>query len=254
MNRCFCVEAGADTSEPAISATESRRLTRVLRLGIGEPVELFDGQGCLAHARIAGIDGRRLILRRLAPPRRVAPPACRITLFQALIKGPRMDWLIEKAVELGVDRIVPLVSDRTVVKPSSPEKNTRKIQRWQQLCIEAARQCGRAWLPTISMPTALDDGLADWPSGAPLWQGSLAPDAIPLARALPAPVPPLAGMLIGPEGDLTGPEQTVARQAGAQPVSFGNLTLRSETAALYALAVMAAAWPVSGRTVAVAGA
>jgi 16S rRNA (uracil1498-N3)-methyltransferase len=154
-----------------------------------------------------------------------------------------MDWTVEKAVELGVSRIVPVISDRTIVRLDE-EDGVAKAARWSRVAEEAARQCGAAWLPAITPPSSLKACLPALAETAPVFVAALTPAARPLREALSAcaGTPPLAGWFVGPEGDFTAAELDALIQAGAIPVSLGPQVLRAETACLYGLCALNCAW------------
>ena len=154
-----------------------------------------------------------------------------------------MDWTIEKAVELNVSRIVPVISARTVVRLKAQE-GTLKVERWKRVACEAARQCGADWLPQIDAPVLLDNALALLAVSAPVLVASLYSGTKPLREAL-ATLPlqsRQAGWFVGPEGDFIPEEMARLCTAGAIPVSLGPLILRAETAAIYGLSVLGSRW------------
>ena len=214
-----------------------RYLTRVLRLRVGDSVTLFDGEDGEIPAQIVE-SGTRSARLSLGPRRRVVRTRPRITLVQAVPRGERMDLVVQKATELGVYRIVPVLSARTVAQPD-PEGRPR---RWRTIAQEAARQCGRADLPIIDPPQALAAALA---AVAPepsrrfiVWENA---QGSPLRRALEGSADQPVTLLVGPEGGFTDPEAVAAQSAGFAPVGLGPLILRSETAAIVAVALAQAA-------------
>ena len=231
--------AGACTLE----GEEARHLASVLRVAVGDAVEGFDGAGTVRALRVAAVGKRRVELVPEGPPTPVPRPACALTLFVCISKGSRMDWTVEKAVELGAARIVPVVSERTVVRLDACE-GALKADRWLRVAREAARQCGAGWLPRIDPPLSLDDTLPLLAGTAPVLVAALVPGAPLLRDALDAlpPQPPRAGWFVGPEGDFTGDELARLRAAGAVAVSLGRLVLRAETAAVYGLSVLNSRW------------
>jgi 16S rRNA (uracil1498-N3)-methyltransferase len=206
----------------------------VLRLKLGDTLNVFDGSGHEAQARITEIakDSVRLtILQQSSTP---ALP-CRITLAQAIPKK-NMDLIVQKATELGVSSIVPLVSDRSVVKP---DEDSKKTERWREIALEACKQCGNNWLPEIEAPQQAHDYLASLPKHDLKLIASLQPDAKPLKTILGEPANQKSVLiLIGPEGDFTPAELSLAKSAGCLPLSLGPLVLRAETAAIYALSIL----------------
>ncbi len=254
---------------------EARHLQTVLRVTDGETVELFDGRGQTAVARVVEAGRTGLQLERLAPPVCHEPRACQIVLFACISKGKRMDWTIEKGVELGVSRIVPVISDRTIVRLDEEDAG-EKVSRWTRVAVEACRQSGAAWLPVIDTPLPLAETGPLVRACAPVFVAALVPEALPMRQALanfraggtanspaelsqtggpdalafaPSPsrtamsVPPrTAGWFVGPEGDFTRAELQLLLANGAIPVSLGQQVLRAETAAIWGLCVLGAEW------------
>lgn len=218
-----------------LDADESRHLTRVCRKGVGDVVELFDGRGFATLARVveAGKDSTRLAAEADPLPGREA--GCLIEIGTAVPKGDRFDWLVEKAVEAGVARVVPLSTVRSVVDPRGS-----KLERLRRTVVEASKQCGRSRLMELAPPESLADFLARAdgvrmvadPSGEP-------PHAWPLI----APGATVR-LVVGPEGGLTDEETALARAAGWTPVRFAAAILRIETAVVAgASAILARAQP-----------
>jgi 16S rRNA (uracil1498-N3)-methyltransferase len=230
--RFFCPTRARD-GRIRLEGDESRHLSRVRRLGPGAVVEVFDGQGWAAHAEVmaVGKDWVDLAVREELHTDRAA--ACRLTLATAVPKGERFDWLVEKATELGVDRLVPLVTERSVVDPRAA-----KLERLRRLVIEASKQCGRNRLMVLEKPIAWADWLKE-PS-----------QAAPRLVAHPVGLPPWlwtkarrgseAALAVGPEGGFTKDEIAAARGAGWQIANLGATLLRIETAALAGCAAILA--------------
>ncbi|CAB3777300.1 16S rRNA (uracil(1498)-N(3))-methyltransferase [Pararobbsia alpina] len=218
------------------------RHLQVLRLQTGDAVTLFDGTGGEYPATLGEI-GKRHAAALLGEhqAREVEPPYA-VTLVQGIAGGDKMDWLIEKAIELGVRRVVPLVTVRSVVRLSG-ERAQRRAEHWRALACAACEQCGRNRVPQIDAPAPLDrwldsKGMADGPLRlmlSPRAQGSL--ELLPEA----APAVPVE-LLIGPEGGLSADEETAALAAGYLPISLGSRILRTETAGLAMLAALATRW------------
>ncbi len=243
MHRCLVKteELLADTF--TLGRDEARHLQTVLRVKPGERVLLFDGQGRTRTAAITAVEKHGLSLTSETPPQTHPRPACALTLFACVSKGKRMDWTVEKAVELGVARVVPVISDRTIVRLDSDDGET-KADRWLRVAEEAARQCGATWLPEIATPVTFKAGLPLVAQTAPVFVAALTPAARPLREALAAHAapPPRAGWFVGPEGDFTPAELDALLATGAIPVSLGQLVLRAETACLYGLCALNCAW------------
>jgi len=243
MHRCLVKTEELLADALTLGRDEARHLQTVLRVKPGERVTLFDGQGHTRQAVITSAEKRGLSLETEKPPQSHPRPACAVTLFACVSKGKRMDWTVEKAVELGVTRIVPVISDRTIVRLDADDGDA-KTDRWLRVAEEAARQCGAAWLPEIAHPVPFKDCLAVVRQTAPVYVAALTPTAEPLRVALaahPEP-PPQAGWFVGPEGDFTSAELDALLGAGAVPVSLGQQILRAETACLYGLCVLNCAW------------
>jgi 16S rRNA (uracil1498-N3)-methyltransferase len=173
-----------------------------------------------------------------------APLRCKIVLGQAIPKGKNMDLIVQKAVEIGAAEIVPIISDRTVVQLDS-ESASQKQAKWQQIAIEAAKQCGQNWLPRVHAPKKLTEFFSASERAFDLRLiGSLQPDAQQLKRILETyesergDRPRSVLMLVGPEGDFTPAELALARRHGCQPITLGPIILRVETAAIYCLSVL----------------
>jgi 16S rRNA (uracil1498-N3)-methyltransferase len=211
---------------------------RVLRLRAGDPVALFNGQGGEYAARILAIGKHdvTVALERHDPVERES--SLPVTLVQAVSSGERMDITIQKAVELGVSRIVPVESERCVVRLKG-ERAAKRVAHWQQVTISACEQCGRNRIPEVRMISPLDVWLAAEKNDALRWM--LLPGADTALRDLPRPQKPIE-LLVGPEGGLTDAEVEAARRAGYQPVRLGPRVLRTETAALALLAALQALW------------
>lgn len=214
----------------------------MLRLREGARVDVLDGEGRVAPARLEGT-GSHAAMRLCFDPSevlRVPRPQPEIVLYSCVLKAPRMDLLIEKVTELGVSRVVPLLSERVLVRLDGGQRRKRS-DRWRRIAIGAAKQCGTAWVPVIDDAQALPDAEADWRARDLCLVGALRADAVPIRDALrsqAAQAAASAGLLIGPEGDFTEAEIAACIGAGAVPVSFGSLVLRAETAAMFALSVV----------------
>jgi 16S rRNA (uracil1498-N3)-methyltransferase len=223
-----------------LDGDEHRHVARVLRARPGDALTLFDGAGTEIEARVVSVGAREAELalgeRRAAP---AAAPAVAITLLVAVPRGERMDWLVQKTTELGVARIVPVSSERSVARP---EAGTARRPRWEKIAREAARQCGRADVPLVDEPTDLAAALAaaDLPQRRlALWEGERTRS---LGAALAAaPGAEATAVLIGPEGGFAVEEVALAEKAGFAPVGLGPRILRVETAAIVAVALIQAA-------------
>jgi len=238
MHRFFLEPDQWNAASPALNAHESHHALDVLRLGSGDRLTVFDGSGGEATAQIVAVEGRHAQLR-VMPKTQTAPLPCAITLAQAIPKGKNMDFIIQKAVELGASRIAPLLSDRTVVHLNAAEA-AKKRDKWREIALEACKQCGQTRIPEISLPRSPK---AFFESGEKFdlqLIASLQPDARKMKEALTeVAAPKSACVLVGPEGDFTPAELALAKSSGCMPVTLGPIILRTETAALYCLSVLA---------------
>jgi 16S rRNA (uracil1498-N3)-methyltransferase len=203
---------------------EARHLARVRRLGAGCMVEVFDGHGFARAAEVVAADRDRVELAPIGEPLPDRSPACHLTLATAVPKGERFDWLVEKATELGVAALRPLVTERSVVDP-----RPTKLDRLRRLSIEASKQCGRSRLLDIGPPTSLAQLVAQPPPGVRVLAHprGVAPTGWPRVAERPSAV-----LAVGPEGGFTDAEVAIARAAGWVLGSLGPTTLRIETAGL----------------------
>jgi 16S rRNA (uracil1498-N3)-methyltransferase len=205
-------------------------LADVLRLGPGAPVEVFDGLG----GRYRGTLEEGLETVALGPRQEARTGAPRIALLFAMAKGEKVELVVQKATELGAARIVPFAAARSVVR-LDVAKAEERAGRWRKIAEEAARQCGRADVPAVEAPIALEAALAGLPAGTvPLL---FHPGGAPLSQANAGGAPGLAA-IVGPEGGLTEEELAACRRARAIAVSLGPRVLRAETAAIVAVALL----------------
>ncbi len=242
MHRFHLSPAECRAAQFTFSGREAHHALRVLRLGPGDEITILDGAGVELLCKIeeTRADSASLqVLQRIQH----APASCSVTLFQSIPKGKTMEWIIEKATELGVSRIVPLLTERCVVK-LAPEERAARQEKWQQVAVEAVKQCGQPWLPRMEAPQTLReclarDGQVELPLIGALGEGAWHPRACFEAfRAQNGASPKSAAVWIGPEGDFTPGETMAIKDAGAQPITFGPLVLRVETAAIYALSII----------------
>ena len=213
---------------------EAKHLSQVLRIKAGEQVTVFDGLGRQAEAEVISV-ARDCVSLQLGEA--LTPPALnpRITLAQAIPKGKNMDLIVQKAVELGIARIQPLVTRHTIVQPGEG-----KADKWRRTALEACKQCGQNTLPEIADAIAFDDWIRSQSVSADLKLiASLTIGAKPLRETLQQhPDTSACTLLIGPEGDFSADETTQALAAGFLPVTFGNIILRVETASLFGMSAI----------------
>lgn len=221
-------------SQTSLVGDEARHLTQVLRIKCGEHITVFDGNGRRAEAEILSASRDHVNLKLGEP---VQEPRSKplMTLVQAIPKGKNMDWIVQKAVELGVSEIQPVVTKRTVVQPGD-----HKSEKWQRVALEACKQCGQDVLPIVQEPLTWQAWLGKGKATEGLKLiASLAPGAKPLKDILRAhPHTEQATVLIGPEGDFSPDETQQALEAGFLPISLGHMVLRVETATLFCLSAL----------------
>ncbi len=242
-----------------LDGREAHHALHVLRLKRGELITVLDGVGneFLCAVKNSSRDAVTLSvsLKNFTPPL-----PCSITLLQAVPKGKIIESIIQKAVELGARRIVPLLTEHVVTHLDEKDR-ANKRDKWQQVAIEAIKQCGAAWLPKIETPTAIENVLARRnavpEAGAPPSTFNFQPSTFDLSlvgslqkerrhpreclqefQAKHKCLPQSVGVWIGPEGDFTPDELKAIQTSGALPISLGRLVLRVETAAIYCLSIL----------------
>ena len=258
MHRFYLSPEDWDPSALTLRGTEAHHARDVLRMKRGSRLVVFNGRGREVTAEVLDVTRSEIRLRKLHETE-TPPLRCRTTLGQAIPKGKNMDLIVQKAVEIGAVEIAPLISERTIVDLDAKEAE-QKRSKWQQIAIEAAKQCGQNWLPTVQTPRKLKEFFSSVEAGvspaseprptrAPLQFdlrliGSLQPDAIHLRDVLADyreqhhDRPKSVLMMVGPEGDFTPAELALAKSNGCRPITLGPIILRVETAAIYCLSVL----------------
>jgi RNA methyltransferase, RsmE family len=243
MHRFYVSPENWDPLRLALRGSEAHHARNVLRMHAGDKLVLFNGEGRELTAEITSADDHKIRLRKLHEAE-TPPLRCKIVLGQAIPKGKNMELIVQKAVEIGAAEIAPIISDRTIVQVDS-ETAAQKQTKWQQIAIEAAKQCGQNWLPSVHAPKKLAEFFSASERAFDLRLiGSLQPDAEQLKRILATyssehgDRPRSVLMLVGPEGDFTPAELALARRYGCQPITLGPIILRVETAAIYCLSVL----------------
>jgi 16S rRNA (uracil1498-N3)-methyltransferase len=225
-----------------LDGREAHHALHVLRLKHGERVIVLDGAGgeFFCAVEIAAKDSLTLAVKE----KKFHPaPSRPVSLFVAVPKGKIIEDIIQKAVELGAQRIVPLLTERVVTQLDN-EGAEHKREKWQQVAVEAIKQCGATWLPCVAAPVTLKEFLARGEKPELMLVGSLQTERrhprvwLQEFQKQHGRLPHSAGVWIGPEGDFTLTELQTIEAAGAKPVTLGALTLRVETAAIYCLAFL----------------
>ena len=215
---------------------DSHHAARVLRMTGGERVEILSGSGRCLRGQVVEVGKRATRIAVESVEARRSPP--RVALAPSWIKGKAMDFLVQKATELGVTRLCPLMTERAVVK-SSADEGPRRVEDWTRTAVEACKQCGNPWMPRIDPPATLAGFLRERSPGL-LLVASLRADARML-RGILDDVGYGSGevtLVLGPEGDFTPGEEDALRAGGAKPMSLGPLVLRAETAAIAGLSLI----------------
>jgi 16S rRNA (uracil1498-N3)-methyltransferase len=224
-----------------LSPDQARYLGTVLRLREGDAVEVFDGEGTRIDARIAGAGTEALSLRMLGRAEKAPSAGLHLVLAQALSKGDKLDLVIQKATELGVARVIPFAAERSVVRLAE-DRGAARTARFRRIAQEAARQSGRADVPTIDAPARWEDLFAllrhDPGLRGVLLDGGARSADLSQAADHPGPGPGRILIAVGPEGGFSAAEVERARENGFTAASLGPLTLRTETAGLAALAIL----------------
>jgi 16S rRNA (uracil1498-N3)-methyltransferase len=242
MHRFYLPPSESKSDAILLKGREAHHALNVLRVRPGEQLLILDGAGGQLTCKVQSCERNQLRLS-VTERKMIPPPPFRITLIQAVPKGKIIESIIQKATELGVARIIPLLSERVVTRLDERDAAEKK-ERWQEVAIEAIKQCGSAWLPEIEIPLTPANFLTrkkefDLPLIASLQPGSRHPrEYFNAFHQQHGCSPKSVCIWIGPEGDFTPEEVAAAESSGAQPITLGPLVLRAETAATYCLSVL----------------
>ncbi|HEU4487202.1 MAG TPA: 16S rRNA (uracil(1498)-N(3))-methyltransferase [Povalibacter sp.] len=238
LNRIFCEGPLTNGATVTLPAAGAYHVARVLRMRVGAPLVVFDGNGSDYQAEIVEVDGDKVLvtLHSQAPGTGESP--IRITLVQGVSRSERMDWTLQKATELGAAAVSPVLTARSVVRLDANQA-AKKQAHWRGIVVGACEQCGRSKIPPVSLPVSLRDYFANVrKDGMRLVLSPSAPASLAGIASLPSKVE----LLIGPEGGLDDDEIAAAQKVGFMPVRLGPRVLRTETAAVVALTVLQALW------------
>jgi 16S rRNA (uracil1498-N3)-methyltransferase len=230
----------AGRRQATLDGDEGRHLTRVMRLGVGDEVAVFDGRGVEFRARVEVVTGDsvrvELIEQLTVPPE----PRVPLTLVQGVLKGDRMDDVIRDATMMGVHAVVPVMSAHLAVKASALERG-RPAERWRRIALASAKQSRRATLPEVYDPRPFRDWLASENAGERLVFVEPSQLSVGKPRSLrewlTRPAPVSASLIVGPEGGWAVEEVEAAVAAGCAPVTLGTLTLRADAMAVVAISI-----------------
>ena len=243
MRRFFTEQIKSENGLCIISGAEARHISRVLRMTRGDRLVLLNGDGDRYETEIESAGAREILVRIIRPL--PSPPASQIdiTLCQSLLKSRPMDYLIQKTSELGVKKILPFISERTVVRPDI-RKSDNKLRHWKEIAQNSTKQAGRLVPAEIGPVSPIQEIMIQWKDKEAqkiiLWEDENARDLKNVLRNR-APSGSFAG-IIGPEGGFTKTEVETAKDSGFIPVSLGQRILRAETAAVTLLAIIQYEW------------
>jgi 16S rRNA (uracil1498-N3)-methyltransferase len=243
VHRFFAPALDAGDETVLLPRHEAEHLRRVLRVGVGDTVLVFDGRGHEFLARVASIvrrDIRLELLKRVDP----SPEASvALTLVQAVLKGDKMDDVVRDAVMLGAAALQPIVTKRTETTVASLLKSAR-VDRWRRVALASVKQSRRAVLPEVRMPLTLDTFLDEPPATMRLMlvEPGASAEVEPVSTLRTMPIPPDAAVLIGPEGGWTEHECRAAAAAGVRLTTLGHRTLRADAVPIAAIAVLQFLW------------
>ena len=223
----------------ALPAPAAHHAHRVLRLRVNDRVQVFDGTGIACDAAIEEINGRHVVLGARLSQTNESRAHLHITLAQALCSSEKMDWVVQKATELGAAQIAPVQTQRSVARLST-ERAERRTRHWHEVAIAACEQCGRNHLPQVHAPQDFSVWLAQI-RDTPGTKFILLPHAAHSLHAQPRPHGAVT-LLVGPEGGFSEEEAQLAQSVGFIPLRLGTHVLRTETAAIAGLAALQTLW------------
>ncbi len=235
MHHFFIPPQDITDRQAILIGEQARQVARVLRLRPGERVVVLDNTGWEYEVRLTAVTPQQvtgeIVERRTA----VGEPAVHITLYMALLKREKFEWVLQKGTEVGVSRFVPMITQRTLAQDT--EMKPGKRERWQKILTEAAEQCRRGRIPALAAPMKLADALAQHGAEMALipWEGET---AVRLKSILPVTIPFSVALFIGPEGGFAPEEIELAKSYHVQPVTLGKRILRAETAAIVAASLL----------------
>lgn len=234
MTRLFVDYTIEEDSVFTLDKDDSKYIASVLRMREGEELVVVDGEGMENLCEVVSASKDEVALHCVKRSENRSESPCKITLYQSISKGERMDLTIQKSVELGVYKIVPVFSSRCVVKPGKDSK----IDRWQKIALEAARQCGRGIIPEVTSPVGFKEALGEAKCNDLLlfpWEEEKGQT---LKQVIEGSKPGAAAVFIGPEGGFSEEEASQAKGAGCKLVTLGKRILRTETAGPAVLAML----------------
>jgi 16S rRNA (uracil1498-N3)-methyltransferase len=240
MHRFFVSGALLAQDPVVLTGDVAHQMRRVLRLAPGARVTLLDGEGWAHEAEVLAINGKDARLKVLSRVEAAGEPRAQIILHQAVLKGERFEWALQKGTEVGVSAFAPLVTERTIIDDLQAVEGKRA--RWQRIIREAAEQCGRGRVPLLLPGQLLRNAVKGPGLGHPLrlipWEGERSLTLGEALRACNFSAAPRIELFVGPEGGFTDTEIVWAQRHSVRPVTLGPRVLRAETAGLVATAVI----------------
>jgi 16S rRNA (uracil1498-N3)-methyltransferase len=242
MHRFYLAAGYCQDSVLSLTGREAHHALQVLRVRRREQVQVLDGEGHIYGCEVAE-SARNRVQLKVFQKRSPAPLPYEITLAQSIPKGKLFEAIIQKATELGVSRMVPLVTQRVVAKLESGDEE-HKLEKWNLVAIEAIKQCGSPWLPRIESPQAVAQFSSRQATMDLAMVGSLRADSrhpkedFHTFERQHGRKPRTISIAIGPEGDFTPEELSMLEAGGGHPITLGPLVLRTETAAVYCLSII----------------
>lgn len=236
MRRFFVEGIDRAAKKAEVAGSEFTHLKKVLRLGPGDEVSVFNGRGVELFGKIESIGPASAVISIEGEKDAASESPLELTLLQGLLKGDMPEFIVQKATELGADAICFYATERTVPKVEG-EAAEKKLMRWRKAAIEAAKQCGRSTLPEITLAPSLKSAVEAAPAGLKLllWEKN---DAADLKELLSGEKPMGVALLVGPEGGISDDDAGAAMKAGFMKASMGPRILRAETAAVAAVSLV----------------
>ncbi len=237
MSRFFIPKDNITDGAARVTGAEAKHIMNVMRMGPGDHVVFFDGTGREYDGIIKETKTREVLITITGERPDKKNRGELITLVQAIPKKDKMDYIVEKSTELGVGRIIPVVTQRTIVRMDDSKAGVR-VSRWRHLALEAAKQCGRPDVPDVSEVTALADVYKGLRANENVLMACLTDNTEDLGSVARGLAKGPVTVFIGPEGDFTPEEIKTAGEKGARLISLGERVLKSDTAGLYVLSVL----------------
>lgn len=240
MARFFVSPEAVDKASGMITVTgeDVNHIRNVLRFTTGEMLEISDGAGNEYSAVIEKLEKERITAVIKGVSQNRTEPPVEVTLYQGIPKSDKMDLIIQKCVELGVKRVVPVITERTVVKFDGGRDASAKTARWQRISLEASKQCGRGSIPVVSEPVRFAKAIEEARESGLCIIPYEKEDATGLADCIRSDRYRSVAVFIGPEGGYTEDEIKKAEISGIRPVTLGPRILRTETAGLAVLSIL----------------